>query len=123
LQRIIFSVAAATLLGGCVIGASEVVPAGKDSYMVAGKAVGGINSGESLIAATKVANQYCSKQGKFMIIRHTETGGNAGFGGEHSDLIFSCVTADDPEYQRPNLRKEPTTVVEDQRSSAQPPKQ
>ncbi len=51
-----------------------------------------------------------------MIIRNTETGGNAGFGGEHSTLIFSCVAADDHEYQRPNLHKEPTTVIEDQRA-------
>lgn len=106
----------ATVLTACTTGASEVIPAGKDSYMVAGKAVGGINSGQSLIAATKEANQFCARQGKFMIIRNTETGGNAGFGGEHSNLIFSCVTADDPEYQRPNLHKEPTTVIEDQRA-------
>lgn len=74
--------------------------------MVAGKAVGGMESGNSIIEATKAANAYCAKQTKFMVIRHTETGGNAGFGGEHSNLIFSCVTEDDPEYQRLNLRKD-----------------
>lgn len=110
-------VAAAAVLAGCMTGSSEIIPAGKDSYIVAGKAVGGLNSGQSIIAATKAANEYCAKQGRFMIIRHTQTGGNAGFGGEHSNLIFSCVTADDPEYKRPNLRNDPTTVVEDQRAS------
>lgn len=105
---------AVALLAGCV-GASEVVPAGKDSYLVSGSANGGPASGRSIIAATKTANEYCSKLGKFMIIRHTDTGGSAGFGGEHSNLIFSCVTADDPEYQRPNLHNEPTTVIQDQR--------
>jgi hypothetical protein len=97
----------ATVIAGCTTSASEIVPAGKDSYMVAGTAMGGINAGQSMIAATKEANQYCAKQGRFMIIRHTETSGSAGFGGEHSNLIFSCVTADDPEYQRPNLVDQP----------------
>lgn len=105
----------ALLLAGCV-STTDIVPAGKDSYMVAGSARGGVNGGKSLIAATKQANEYCGKLGKVMIIRNTETGGSAAWGSETSNLIFSCVAENDPEYQRPNLRKEPTTVVEDQRA-------
>lgn len=93
------------VLTGCV-SASEIVPAGKDSYMVSARAMGGINSGQGIIEATKTANAYCAKSGKLMLIRHTETGGSAAFGGEHSNLIFSCVDESDPEYQRPNLRKD-----------------
>lgn len=104
------------VLSGCVVSNSEIVPAGKDTYLVSGKAVGGINSGESLIAATKAANAYCATQKKVMVIRNTSTGGNAGFGGEHSQLIFSCVDENDPEYRRPNIMPTPTTVIEDQRS-------
>ena len=92
-------------IGGCV-STSEIVPAGKDSYMIAGAANGGAVSGQSIIAATKQANAYCAKQGKVMQIRNTNTGGSAGWGGEHSNLIFSCLSADDPEYTRPNLRKD-----------------
>jgi hypothetical protein len=102
------------VLTGCV-SASQIVPAGRDSYMVSGSAHGGMMAGNSLIEATKSANTFCAQQNKMMIIRHTQTGGNAGFGGEHSNLIFSCVGENDPEYQRPNLRKDPTTVIEDQR--------
>lgn len=99
----VFAVVA--LLTGCVT-ASEIVPAGKDSYMVSASAQGGMNSGKGIIEATKAANAYCSKMGKFIVIRHTDTGGNAGFGGEHSNLIFSCVNEDDPEYGRPRMRKD-----------------
>lgn len=101
-------------LTGCV-SASEVVPAGRDSYMVSGSVHGGMMAGNSIIEATKTANAFCAKQSKMMIIRHAQTGGDAGFGGEHSSLVFSCVNENDPEYQRPNLHKDPTTVVEDQR--------
>lgn len=98
-------VCAVALLAGCV-GASEIVPAGKDSYMVAGRANAPNSQGQSLLEATKAANAYCAKDGKFMVIRHTDIGGTVGFGGEHANLIFSCVSADDPEYARPNLRRD-----------------
>jgi hypothetical protein len=114
-MRVVFLGFAAVLTAACVSN-SEIVPAGKDSYLVTGAANGGMESGKSMIAATKAANQYCGKMNKVMIIRRTDTGGSAGFGGEHSNLIFSCVDENDPEYQRPNLRKDPTTVIEDQRA-------
>jgi hypothetical protein len=105
----------ALVLAGCV-GASEIVPMGKDSYLVTGHATGGLNAGKGMIEATKQANAYCAAQQRYMIVRRTDNGGSAAWGGESAQLIFSCVTADDPEYGRPNLRKDPTTVVEDTRS-------
>jgi hypothetical protein len=110
----------AALIAGC-ISTSEVVPAGKDSYMVVGTAQGGMNAGKGQIEAVKAANAYCAQSSKLMVIRRTDSGGNAGFGGEHDTLIFSCVAENDPEYQRPNLHADPTTVIEDQRTP--PPKQ
>lgn len=101
-------------LTGCV-STSEVVPAGRDSYMVSGSVRGGMLAGNSVIEATKTANAFCAKQSRVMILRHTQTDGNAGFGGEHSSLLFSCVDESDPEYRRPNVRKDPTTVIEDER--------
>jgi hypothetical protein len=113
-MRIIWVIAAAATLGACA-SSSEVIPSGKDSYMVIGSANGGMMAGHSMLEATKTANAYCAKLQKVMIIRHTETGGNAGFGGEHSNLIFSCVSEDDPEYKRPNLRKDNGVTTVEQR--------
>jgi hypothetical protein len=93
------------LLAGCVT-ASEVVPAGRDSYMVQGHASGGLNAGKGAVAALQKANAYCATQQKFVLIRNTDSHGIAAIGGESNSLIFSCVTADDPEYQRPTLRKD-----------------
>jgi hypothetical protein len=104
-MRLVVILAIAALGSGCV-STTEVVPAGKDSYMIAGTATGGANSGHSMIAATKQANAYCANLGKVMLIRNTNTAGSAGWGGEHSNLIFSCVLENDPEYTRPNLRKD-----------------
>lgn len=111
-KRITLGIAA--LIAGCV-SSSDVVPAGKDSYLVTGRANGGLNAGKGIIHATQQANAYCAREQKFMIIRHVETTGNAAIFGETASLIFSCVDQNDPEYKRPNLRKDPNTVIEDQR--------
>jgi len=108
----IYVFAATALISGCV-STSEIIPVGKDSYMVSGSGTGGLSYGKTLAAALKSANTYCAKQTKFMIIRREETEGR--FNGEAANLMFSCVTADDPEYKRPNLRRDPTTIIEDQR--------
>lgn len=97
------------------VSSSEIVPAGKDSFMVVGRANGGLNAGKGLIAATKSANAYCAALHKVMILRHVESNGNAAVFGENQMLIFSCVNEDDPEYQRPNLKKDATAVIEDHR--------
>ena len=91
-------IAVTLLLAGCVATTSEVVPAGKDTYMVSAMAAGSVVlAGHSMINATKAANAYCTRLGKFMIIRNTQTVGTSGMGSEHSNLIFSCVAEDDPE--------------------------
>jgi hypothetical protein len=94
-SRDLTAVCCSTLLQACV-STSEVVPAGKDSYMIVGSANGGPVAGKSIIAATKQANAYCEQQGKVMEIRNTSAAGIAGFGGEHSNLIFSCLDPNDP---------------------------
>lgn len=101
-------------LTGCV-STTAIVPAGKDSYLIAGRANGGLNAGKGTIEATQKANAYCATQQKVMVIRRLDTNGNAAVFGESANLFFSCVSATDPEYVRPNLRKDPTTVVEDAR--------
>ena len=99
-------------LAGCV-SSSDVVPMGKDSYMISGSGTGGLSIGKTSVAATKKANAFCATQQKFMIVRRLDT--QPSFNAESTTLLFSCVAENDPEYQRPNLRKDPTTIVEDQR--------
>jgi hypothetical protein len=98
------------LVAGCA-SASEIVPAGKDSYMVVGQSRGGAAmSGKSVIEATKAANAFCAQKGLNMQVRSTDTEGSATWTAETSKLVFSCLRADDPEYKRPpveNTAKQP----------------
>jgi hypothetical protein len=98
----VVAVGKALCITGCE-NTSDVVPAGKDSYIVSGSVHGGMLGGISLVDATKKANDYCANERKVMIIRNTATAGSAMWSNEISNLVFSCVAKDDPEYQRPNL--------------------
>src|SRR5580698_6249491 len=103
----LFAICAA-VLAGCV-SSSEIVPMGKDSYMVSGQARGGaMVTGRSIIEATKSANTYCSAKGLVMMPRNANPEGSATWTAETSTLVFTCLRADDPEYKRPELAKIPT---------------
>lgn len=91
---------ALTLSACTTMRTSEVVPAGKDSYMVTASSSGGRVGGEGPVAM-QAANAYCEKLGKRALIRHTEPRNNFEFSSE--TLVFSCLDASDPEYKRPDL--------------------
>jgi putative hemolysin len=106
--------AMALILSGCVT-TSDVVPVGKDSYLVSVSARGN-NAGAGRIESAKAAVKYCAARGQHMIIRRTDTSGIAlGAIPETTALVFSCVDESDPEWQRPNLQADPTVRIEDQR--------
>jgi hypothetical protein len=79
---------------------------GEDSYMINGQARGGAVTGHSIIEATKAANAFCAQKGLLMMPRTANTEGSATWTAETSTLVFSCVREDDPEYKRPDMRKE-----------------
>ncbi len=95
-------IAVAALLGGCEV-SSPIVQSGKDSYMVSSH-VGACVHCSARIKSMQSANAFCAKQGKVAIIR-TSSGATNPFGYDNgNDMVFSCVSPDDPEYTRPNLR-------------------
>lgn len=105
--------ASALALSGCVM-TTDVVPVGPDSYMISTATGGGaLVRGQGPIASAKAANQYCDSHGLHMIIRRTDNA--TDINGTTNALVFSCVTANDFEYRRPNLRRDPNVVVEDAR--------
>jgi hypothetical protein len=96
---------------------SEVVPVGKDTYMLMARGSGLLtSSAEVPIEAMKAANVHCASLGRRMIIRRTETQGTPGVTDMSSSLVFSCVTEDDPEYKRPDLQKDPNVIIQDNRA-------
>lgn len=105
----------AVLAVGCAT-TSDVVPYGKDTYMLSsGDVWGGYSQGSLQVKAAQRASAFCADKGKVFVVRNTGGQGVQGWTSTSSTLIFSCVAESDPEYQRPNLRKEADTVIEDRR--------
>lgn len=90
---------ATAVLAGCA-STSDIVPAGKDTYMMTAHARGPYPGGKSTMDALTAANGYCAKLGKVVIVRHTEKTGLPSALGENSTVVFSCVPENDAEYQR-----------------------
>jgi hypothetical protein len=103
--RIIGSILCVFAMTGCAV-ASEIVPMGKDSYMVMSPETIG---GHGRIIVLEAANKYCASQNTHMIVRTIDANAMT------VSLTFSCVYDNDPEYQRPNLKKDPNIVIENRR--------
>ena len=96
------------LLGSVVAGcasSSAVTPYGKDSYIVAVDDTWGVKAPSQLqVVAAQKANAFCAQQGKVLRVRSTTHGGVAWVSGTSSSLVFSCISEQDPENTRPDLR-------------------
>jgi hypothetical protein len=105
LKRIITSLGLIGLISGCAT-TSDIVPYGKDTYMLsAGDIWGGYSSGTLQVKAAQRANEYCQSMGKVFVVRNTGTAGVQGWTSTSSTLVFSCVDEKDAENTRPNLRR------------------
>lgn len=80
------------MLYGCA-GVTDVVPTGKDTYMVASHGTMGWSSGGAQKAnAFTQANDFCQKMGRIVEVISTSDSGNGGFGKISSGQIdFRCV--------------------------------
>ena len=104
-----------TLAAGCGT-PTAITPYGKDSYIISVDDVWGGNSpGRLQVKAAQDANAYCGQQGKVLRVRNTSGQGTTGWTSTSSTLIFSCLTENDVENTRPELRKEAETTIEDRR--------
>lgn len=88
----LISIVVVSFLVGCA-GVTDVVPTGKDTYMVASHGTMGWSSGGAQKAyAFTQANEFCQKMGKVVEVISTSDSGNGGFGKISSGQIdFKCV--------------------------------
>ena len=104
--RTMLTAACTLVLAACSV-VTEVVPAGKDTYVVAGEASVGETSG-AIIKTTlyKKATSYCESIGKkFLPLNDSKSSYTA-------DLRFRCLEEDDPEYRRPIMESVPNVRIE-----------
>ncbi|MGB5261883.1 MAG: hypothetical protein WBO34_15370 [Gammaproteobacteria bacterium] len=97
----------ATLMVVACASITEVVPAGKDTYVVAGDdSLEGISGASIKTGLYKKANTHCELMGKKLLPL------NESVSAYTAELRFRCLEEDDPEYVRPIMESVPDVKIE-----------
>ena len=97
--------AAISLMVAACASITDVVPAGKDTYVVAG--YDELRSGASIKPDLyKKANTHCETMGKKLLPVNESVSLNT------AELRFRCLEEDDPEYVRPVMESVPNVRIE-----------
>lgn len=89
---------------GCTT-TTKIVPAGKDTFIVAGS--DGVSHGSMIKIQLYVeATAHCSSVGKELQPTNESVSADA------AELRFRCLDANDPEYHRPVMEPEPNIKIE-----------
>lgn len=101
-------------LTGCV-STSQVLEMGRDTYSVSATADGLRDAASARQSAFQAGAQKCASLGKrFMFVNESSARTRMGI-DTTVDVMFRCLSENDPEYARPDVRQSPSIVIEDQR--------
>jgi hypothetical protein len=106
-----FSLAVFPIAGCTSIDISKVGP---DTYMASSRASafrGGADAAQS--KAIAAAGEYCAGLGREVLVQNYASSGIPG--GGRGQVVFRCLSASDPEYQRPNYQATPNVVIENRK--------
>ena len=99
--------AAICLMVAACVSITDVVPAGKDTYVVAGDdSLEGISGASIKTNLYKKANTHCETMGKKLLPVNESVSSYA------AELRFRCLEEDDPEYVRPVMESVPNVRIE-----------
>ena len=94
------------LLGACAT-STNIVPAGKDTFLIAGDDAWETISGKKIKTTLyQKANSYCEDKGKKIQPLDESVSSYS------AELRFRCLKEDDPSYRRPNMETVPNVKIE-----------
>jgi len=89
-MKLLLTAIALAALTGCS-SVSEVVPTGKDTFMVGSSAHGGFTGDVEVKAlAVRRANEFCAGRGQIAQITNSTSSGVQGWTPQNSEVQFSC---------------------------------
>jgi hypothetical protein len=96
---------------------SGILKLGPDTYTINTQVVFGPNkASESRAAALKEAEQFCTTQGRELLVDgYTTTGHAMAFTGD-SEVRFKCLQNADTDLKRPSYQSAPNTTIEIRKS-------
>lgn len=112
LRKLIVYVYATSLLVGCV-STSKVLEIGRDTYSVSSTADGMRDAASARQSAFELGREKCEKMDKrFMLVNESIARTRMGIDTTVS-VTFRCLSENDPEYLRPNVRPTPDIIIEE----------
>ncbi len=101
-------------LTGCV-STSSVLEVGRDTYSVSSTADGMASASSAREKAYLAGKEKCNKDGKQFQMIHEKSERTRMDIDTTITVTFRCLDQQDREYQRPEIRTAPNTVIEDRR--------
>ena len=118
LKNIVAAGIASVLLSSCATtsGTADIVPIGKDTYMI-GRPGGlfTISGGEVKAQLFRDANEFCRSQGKNLMPVSTSSRDSAPYTYAIAELQFRCLAEGDPDLGRPTMKSRPDVTIEMQK--------
>lgn len=102
-----------TLLLGCV-STSDVLEMGRDTYSVTSTADGFRTAAAARESAFQLGTKKCASDGKRFLFVSERTARTRMDIDTTVNVTFRCLSEDDPEYNRPNMRT-PDVVIHHER--------
>lgn len=91
MKKVLFAAICAATVAGCA-SVSEVIPAGKDTYLVGANVRGGMTSDAEVTGmSVKRANEFCAAQGKQVEVISSTNSGTQGWTPQNSQVMFRCI--------------------------------
>jgi len=110
--------AMAATISGCATtsGTDDIVPIGKDTYMI-GRPGGffTISGAEVEAQLFRDANTFCRSQGKNLMPVSSESRNSAPYTYATAELQFRCLADGDPDLRRPTMKVRPDVTIEMQK--------
>lgn len=106
IHKYIFVFLLSGILGACATSTS-VVPAGKDTYLIAGADSWEVTSGNEIkVSLYQKANSYCQGIGKKLQPLDESVSSYS------AELRFRCLSEEDPGYTQPTMETVPNVRIE-----------
>ena len=112
--KFIGAVMVAALLSGCGARSYGVVPLGPDSFSVSAIGID-VTGAQARTKALREAGAYCSGTGKRLLVKNITTTPGSATDVSGADIIFQCLSSNDPGLQRPSYESAPAVIIQDQR--------
>lgn len=102
------------LLAGCV-STSDVLEVGRDTYSVSSTSDGYRSAAAAREHAFQAGAAKCSGMGKHFMLVNESTARTRMNIDTTTNVVFRCLSADDPAYVRPDVKPAPNMVIENQK--------